>query len=69
MIKIRKGVIVFALIVIAAHFILIDYSELSWKENSVSYLGIIVMIFIIISMIFSNRHERRSIPDKSKKSI
>jgi len=56
--KFRIGLIVFAIIIIIGQLIIIDYVNLSWSNNGGSYLGIISMICLIISMILSNRYEK-----------
>jgi hypothetical protein len=56
--KFRIGLIVFAIIIIIGQLIIIDYINLSWSNNGGSYLGIISMICLIISMILSNRYEK-----------
>jgi len=56
--KFRKGIIVFAILIITGHVILIKYTGLSWLNNAGSYLGIVAMILIVISVIFSSRKEK-----------
>ena len=43
----------------------VNYSDLSWKENSSSYIGIISSLCFIVAIISSARHEnkRQSIND------
>jgi hypothetical protein len=60
MIKFRKRIIAFAAFVIIGHLILLNYADLTWKENAGNYVGISAMILIIASMIFSIRHEKRN---------
>lgn len=38
--------------------IVIKYTGLSWLNNAGSYLGIVAMILILISVIFSSRKEK-----------
>ena len=57
--KFRLWLIAFAVLMIIGQLIWTDYHDLSWSNNAGSYLGIISMIFIIISMILSNRHESK----------
>jgi hypothetical protein len=57
MIKIRKGIIAFATLIIIGHLVLLNYADLTWKENAGNYAGITAMICIILSMLLSNRHE------------
>jgi hypothetical protein len=54
--KIRYGLIVGALIMIASNASSINYSDLSWIANKGSYPGIISMLFLILSMVISIRH-------------
>ena len=58
--KLRNGLIIFAVIVIIAQLTVIDYTNLDWSENLGSYLGIISMILLIISMIYSNRYATKN---------
>jgi hypothetical protein len=58
--KFRFRLIIFALVVLIAHIILIDYSDLGWSENAGNYLGIVSMILLIISMYLSNRYEQKN---------
>lgn len=57
--NIRKGVIVFASIMIITHLIFIDYSDLSWSINMMSYMGITAMVFFILAM-FSVKKKSKS---------
>jgi len=57
--KFRNFFIVFASIMVIVHLIMIDYQNMSWSQNDTSYVGIFSMICIIISMILSNRYEKR----------
>lgn len=57
--KLRKGIIVFAAAIILGQVILIDYDDLNWSTNAGSYLSILSMIFIIISMLVSNQEEKQ----------
>ena len=56
--KLRFGLIGFAVIIIIGQLLVMDYGDLSWGENAGSYLGIFSMLFLIASMIYSNRYER-----------
>ena len=58
--KSRIVLIIIALILMLTQLGLIEYSDLSWSKNSGSYLSIISMILIIISMIYSDRHAKKS---------
>ncbi|MFC2129431.1 hypothetical protein ACFLQX_01480 [Bacteroidota bacterium] len=57
--KFRVGLIAFAIIIILGQSLLIDYKDLSWSENSGSYLGIISMILLIVGMILSIFHDKK----------
>ena len=59
MIQFRIWLIIFAGILIIVHLATIDYSNMSCLQNDGNYVGILTMILIIISMILSNRYERR----------
>ena len=49
--KFRTWMVIIAIILIIAQFIIIDYSNLSWSKNANIYLGIASMILLIISVI------------------
>ena len=49
--KFRTWMVVIAVVLIIAQFVIIDYSNLSWSKNAGSYLGIASMILLIISVI------------------
>ncbi len=57
--KFRIGLMVLFSIMIIAQSIYIDFKDLSWSKNAGSYLGIISMILLIISMILSNKHDQK----------
>jgi hypothetical protein len=57
--KLRIGLIICAAILIASHLFTMDYNNLSWENNSASYLGIIGMILLILSMLFSMKHSKK----------
>ncbi len=57
--KFRFGLIVFATVIIVIQLSITDYSDLSWSNNSSKYLGIIVMLGIILSMILSILGEKK----------
>ncbi|WP_430811689.1 MULTISPECIES: hypothetical protein [unclassified Carboxylicivirga] len=59
MCKYRNILIIIALALIAVNVAFIDYGDLSWSVNKGSYLGIVSMVLLIISMVLSNRHEER----------
>lgn len=57
--KFRIALIVFAFIIIIIQLIVADFSDLSWSNNTGSYLGIISMLCLIVAMISSNRNEKK----------
>jgi len=61
--KFRIGLVVFAIIIIIGQLTIMDYINLSWSNNGGSYLGIISMICLIISMVLSNRYEKKESKD------
>ncbi len=61
--KLRIGLIIFALIIIIGQLIIVDYNDLSWTANAGSYLGIVSMVLLIISMIYSNRYDTKNQTD------
>ncbi|MPQ48265.1 hypothetical protein GCQ56_14775 [Marinifilum sp. N1E240] len=58
--KFRIGLIISAVVVIVVQLGVVEYSDLSWSVNAGSYWGIISMILLIISMIYSNRYEKKN---------
>ena len=58
--KFRIGLVIFAVIIIIGQLTVVEYTDLSWSENAGSYLGIISMILLIISMIYSNKYEKKN---------
>lgn len=58
--KFRIGLIIIAFALIIGQLIIIDYTNLSWSENAGSYLGIISMLLIIISLIYSKRYDNEN---------
>ncbi|MGZ2368153.1 hypothetical protein ACXR6G_00020 [Ancylomarina sp. YFZ004] len=58
--KFRIGLITFAVVIIIGQLGVVEYTDLSWSENAGSYLGIISMILIIMSMIYSNRYDEKN---------
>jgi len=59
--KFRIGLIILAVVVIIVQLGVVEYTDLSWSENAGSYWGIISMILLIISMIYSNRYEKKNL--------
>ena len=60
MFKFRLIIIFLSVALIIIHLFLLDYSNLFSRPNLGSFLGIVAMILIILSMILSNRHEARN---------
>ena len=42
-----------AVVLIIGHISVTDFGDLSWSNNSASYLGIIAMILLVIGMVIS----------------
>ncbi len=57
--KFRTGLIAFGVIVIIGQAVLLDYKDMSWSQNTGSYLGIISMLLLIASMILSINQDNR----------
>ena len=58
--KIRIGILILAIFVICGEFIFVlDFNELSWSKNVGPYLTIISGILLIVSMIFSIKHDKK----------
>ena len=58
--KFRLWLIAFASIIIIVQLFFIEFEDLSWAKNAGSYWGILSMACVIISMIFSNHHLKKS---------
>ncbi len=58
--KFRIGLIISAVITIIIQLGVVEYSDLSWSVNAGSYWGIISMILLIVSMVYSNRYEKKN---------
>lgn len=58
--KLRNGLIIFASLIIIVQLITLNYDNLSWKANDGNYIGIFSMICLIVSMIFSNRYDKKT---------
>lgn len=58
--KFRTALMLIAVVIIIAFLTIFDFSDLSWSNNSGSYLGILAMVTLIISMLLSRRYERRN---------
>ena len=57
--KISVGLIVFAIVIIIAELILIDYSNLSWSKNLGKYLVILAMICEIFVANLTIRYDKK----------
>ncbi len=44
----RLGITIISVILLVAWLFKIDYSDLSYKNNSTAYLGILIMVLLII---------------------
>lgn len=55
--KFRIGIIVCAIVFIIGHLTFLDYNDLSWSNNTGSYLGLIAMVLLILAMISSQRYQ------------
>ena len=59
MMKFRTALMFIAGIIIFAFLMIVDYSDLSWANNSGSYLGILAMVLLIVSMLLVRRSEMK----------
>jgi NADH:ubiquinone oxidoreductase subunit 2 (subunit N) len=57
--KIRVGLIVLTIVLIIVNFTHIDYSNFTWTKNLSSFIGIIAMISLIISLIIQIRYDKK----------
>ena len=60
MYKFRKILILFFFIFLVVGICYIDYSNLSWKNNTSEYLTVIVSVVSIINLAIQNRYEKRN---------
>jgi cell division protein FtsW (lipid II flippase) len=51
--KARLGITIISAILLVAWLFKIDYNDLSYKNNSTAYLGVLIMLLLII---FGVRH-------------
>ncbi|MCG8411052.1 MAG: hypothetical protein MI739_07190 [Bacteroidales bacterium] len=58
--KLRNSLVVFCLLIIIAQLLTTNFENLSWDENTGNYLGIFSMICIIIAMLLSNKHDKKT---------
>lgn len=56
--KYRSGIIALAVVLIIVQLTIVDFDDLSWSNNSGSYLGVFSMVLLILAMIASNRAEK-----------
>lgn len=57
--RIRIGLIIVAIVIIIADLTFIDYGNLTWSKNLSSFLGIMAMIGVIISMIIQIKYDKK----------
>lgn len=48
-----------AIVLIIGHISVTDFRDLSWANNSGSYLGIIAMILLVVSIVISLLEKRK----------
>lgn len=48
-----------AIILIIGHISVTDFGDLSWSNNSGTYLGIIAMILLVVSVVISMLEKRK----------
>ncbi|MDO5968801.1 hypothetical protein Q4Q35_03195 [Flavivirga aquimarina] len=48
MYKARLGITIISAILLVAWLFKVDYNDLSYKNNSTAYLGILIMVLLII---------------------
>ena len=48
-----------AIVLIIGHISVTDFENLSWSNNSGSYLGIIAMLLLVVGMIISLREKKK----------
>ncbi|WP_417592948.1 hypothetical protein [Owenweeksia hongkongensis] len=55
----KKTILIAASILIIIQLFIFDYQDLRWGANSSAYISIVAMLLVVISMILSNRNERK----------
>jgi len=48
-----------AAVIIIGHISVTDFEDLSWSNNSGSYLGIIAMILLVVGMVISMLEKKK----------
>ncbi len=59
MTKARWILTVVAVIFFLFNVLILNFKDLSWTENSSSYIGMLSMFFVVGTMIASNKHEKK----------
>ena len=49
-----------AVVLIIGHISVTDFGDLSWSNNSGSYLGIIAMVLLVVSIVISLLEKRKN---------
>lgn len=57
--KFRNRIALVALGLILIQLVIFDYSDVTWEANRGTYIGLISMVGVIVSMILSNRHDEK----------
>lgn len=57
MTTLKKTILIAASILIIMQLVLFDYNDFSWATNSGTYVSIIAMILVIVSMLASPKKE------------
>ncbi len=58
--KLRNIANILALIILITWFFLIDYNDLSWKNNAGAYLGIIAMVFLLLAGFLQRNKDKKN---------
>lgn len=56
----KPGLIVIAIFIILVQSIFIDYRDLSWAQNAGSYLVILSMLAVIVSVMLNKQRENQT---------
>jgi len=59
--KVSIGIMIFGIIVLVIQLIVKDYNNVKFSDIAWNFLGIFTMISIIISIVLSQRNDKKSI--------
>lgn len=60
----KKVLFIAAILIIIAELFILDYNDLSWKNNAGNYMVVLAMLFTLGSMLLSLRQEKKGKEDQ-----